>query len=160
MNMTNVNPWGAGFSLIEVLVSVLVLSVGLLGIAGLQLNMIKFNHSAHMRATAIAQANNMIDRMRANYAGVSSGVYNNVTGIPSLPACSSCSVSEIALRDTHQWNSTNASLLPSGQGVVTGNSHRFTITMRWDNERTGASGTACSGNAKVDLTCLTVEVEL
>lgn len=150
----------AGFSLLEVLISVVVLAVGLLGIAAMQLNMIRYNHSAHMRSIAIAQANNMIDSMRANYAGIKSGQYNSISGIPAEPTCTTCSATETAQRDAHIWNTYNSELLPSGQGTVASNGNTFTITVRWDNNRTGATGMGCSGNDQVDLACHIVEVEL
>lgn len=149
-----------GFNLLEVLISVVVLSIGLLGIAAMQLKMMRFNHSAHMRSTAIAQVNNMIDRMRANYDGVQAGQYDNISGIPSAPNCSECTVSEIAQQDTYIWNTYNNELLPSGQGQVTKSNGKYTITLRWDNNRTGATGLNCSGDDEVDLTCLQVEVLL
>ncbi|AHE67679.1 type IV pilus modification protein PilV [Legionella oakridgensis] len=149
-----------GFTLIEVLISVVILAIGLLGIAAIQLNMIRYNHSAQMRSIAIAQANNMIDRMRANYTGVKTGLYNNVSGIPANPGCTTCNSSQIAQLDTYQWNSNNALLLPSGQGTVINNGNHYTITLYWDNNRTGATGLNCSGNSQVDLTCLIMEVQL
>ncbi len=150
----------AGFNLIEVLVSVVVVALGLLGLAALQLNNIRYNHSAQLRSVAITQATGMIDRMRANYTGVKAGYYNSLSGIPTATSCTICSNSEIAQRDLYQWNTTNASLLPSGQGTVTKNGSKYTVTVRWDNSRTGATGLSCSGNANVDLTCLTMEVQL
>ncbi|MGQ3888173.1 type IV pilus modification protein PilV [Legionella sp. CNM-1927-20] len=149
-----------GFSLLEVLISVIVLAVGLLGIAALQARAVHDNHSALLRSIAINQINNMIDRMQSNYAGVNAGAYNNVSGTGTMPTCTTCSSTQIAQRDIYQWNTTNAQLLPSGQGTVTRNGQRFTVTLFWDNDRTGATGTTCSGNTNVDLTCLRVEVEL
>lgn len=149
-----------GFSLIEVLVSVVILAVGLLGVAAMQLSMIRYNHSAQMRSTATAQANNMLDRMRANYSGVNAGHYNNLSGIPADPNCTTCTASQIAQRDAYQWNTKNALLLPSGQGTVVNNGNRYIVTVRWDHERTGATGLGCSGDEDVDLTCLRMEVEL
>ncbi|STX50688.1 pre-pilin leader sequence (pilV) [Legionella busanensis] len=149
-----------GFSLLEVLISLIILAVGLLGIAALQARAVRDNHSALLRSTAINQINNMIDRMQSNYAGVNAGAYNNVSGIGSLINCTTCSSTQIAQRDIYQWNTNNAQLLPSGTGTVTRNGQRFTITLFWDNDRTGATGTNCSGNTNVDLTCLRMEVEL
>ncbi|QRN04310.1 type IV pilus modification protein PilV [Legionella sp. MW5194] len=149
-----------GFSLIEVLVSSFVLALGLLGIASLQMNAIRYNQTAQLRSIAIAQAGNMVDRMMANSAGIQSGAYNNISGTPSLPNCTTCSAGQIAQRDVHIWNSTNSTLLPQGQGTITRNGNQFTVIMRWDNERTGVNGTGCSGDADVDLTCLIMEVEL
>lgn len=102
----------------------------------------------------------MIDRMRANYPGVSSGAYNTISGIPSKPSCSTCTSAETAQKDAYQWNTANARLLPSGQGTVTRNGAQFIITIRWDNHRSGATGLGCSGNHAVDLTCLTMAVKL
>lgn len=150
----------SGFSLIEILISAIVLAVGMLGIAALQLNSIRYNNSAQLRSIAVAQAGNMIDRMMANTAGIDAGAYNNVSGTPSLPGCTTCTPGQIAQRDINLWNSANSTLLPSGQGTITRNGNQFTMVIRWDNERTGATGTGCSGNAQVDLTCLIMEVEL
>lgn len=150
----------SGVSLIEVLVSVIVMAIGLLGLAALQGSAVRFNHSAELRSIANSQAQSMIDRMRANKQGVESGFYNNLSGLPSPTQCSACSPAQLAQYDLYQFNSTNAQLLPSGQGRVTGNGRVFTITIFWDNDRSGATGTNCSGNTALDLTCLSMSVEL
>lgn len=149
-----------GFSLLEVLISAVVLAVGMLGIASLQLNAIRYNNSAQLRSIAIAQAGNMIDRMMANGEGINAGSYNNISGTPSLPVCSTCTPGQIAQRDVYLWNTGNSQLLPSGQGTIVRSGNQFTVTIRWDNERNGATGLGCSGNAAVDMTCLIVEVQL
>ncbi|WP_367606226.1 type IV pilus modification protein PilV [Legionella sp. W05-934-2] len=149
-----------GFSLLEVLISVVVLSVGMLGIAALQANAIKYNQSAQLRAVAITQVGNMADRMLANSAGIQAGAYDNITGIPSNPSCTVCTSAEVAQRDAYEWNTINGQLLPNGQGTVTRNGTLLLITMRWDNSRTGATGLNCGGDPTVDLTCLSVEVQL
>lgn len=150
----------SGVSLIEVLVSVIVMAIGLLGLAALQGSAVRFNHSAELRSIANSQAQSMIDRMRANKQGVESGFYNNLSGLPSQTQCSACSPAQLAQYDLYQFNTTNAQLLPSGQGQVTGNGRVFTITIFWDNDRSGATGTNCSGNTALDLTCLSMSVEL
>lgn len=149
-----------GFSLLEILISAVILAVGLLGIAALQARAVRDNHSAQLRSTAISQINNIIDRMQSNYAGVKAGSYNSIVGTGSATSCTTCTSSQIAQRDIYQWNTENAQSLPSGRGTVTRNGDRFTITIFWDNDRTGALGTGCSGNTNVDLTCLRMEVEL
>ena len=150
----------AGTTLIEVLVSVVVLAIGLLGIAAMQASSVRYNHSAELRSMAISQVNSMLDRLYANLNGVRSGHYNNASGIPADPGCSSCSASQIAQRDIHQWNTDNANLLPAGQGTITANGNRYTIILRWDGNRSGVSGTGCSGNTDVDLSCFISEIEL
>lgn len=158
--MNAINQIANGFSLLEALIGIVLFAIGLLGLAALQLNLIKHNHSAYLRAIAISQTSNLIDRMRANYAGVQAGHYSTLSGIPSHPNCTICTASQIAQRDHHEWNSNNAAFLPSGQGTVVRSGHRHVVTLYWDNDRTGAAGLNCSGNSEVDLTCFTVAVQL
>jgi type IV pilus assembly protein PilV len=58
---------GAGFTLIEVLVAMVVLTVGLLGLAGLQATSLKNSQNAYYRSVATQLAYDMADRMRANF---------------------------------------------------------------------------------------------
>jgi len=74
----------SGFSLLEVLISLVIMSVGLLGVAGLISTTLKGNDSAYMRTQATAQAYNIIDRMRANMDGV-----NNLDYVLPMPAAPS-----------------------------------------------------------------------
>lgn len=131
-----------GFSLLEVLVAVLILSIGLLGIAGLQITGLRYAAAANIQYVASLQVLDMAERMRANMAGVTAGAYNSISGIGSDPGCisSSCSPSQMAATDAYQWNSTNARVLPSGTGTVTSNGNLFTINISW-NEPAGL-GTA------------------
>lgn len=155
-----------GFTLIEILVAMLVLSIGFLGLAGLQATSMRNNNSANLRSIASLQVYDMVDRMRSNPVGVSQGSYNNLNGIPNnAPSCgigANCNPASIAQMDTAEWNSTNANLLPSGQGTVVGAGAGsvFTITLMWDDNRTGAAGTGCDPTNAADLTCLRVDVEL
>ena len=57
-----------GFSLIEVLIALLVLAIGLLGLAALQAQGLRFNHDAYVRTQATHIAYDIVDRMRANRA--------------------------------------------------------------------------------------------
>lgn len=69
-----------GFSMVEVLVSLLVIGVGLLGLSGLQIASVKGSNNAHARNTATNLAMELSERMRANEQGVQGGFYeNNVT---------------------------------------------------------------------------------
>ncbi len=151
-----------GFTLLEILVSVVVLSIGLLGLAALQSTSMRFNHDASLRSIATSQVNAMIDYMRANPQGITAGNYNNISGIPgSAPNCSTvCTPAQIATLNAFQWNTDNATYLPSGRGTVTANGALFRVTVMWDNDRSGALGTNCSGNHAVDLTCLTMQVRI
>lgn len=115
----------AGFTLMEVLVALVVLSVGLLGLAALQATGTRYIHGSYLRSQVVVQAYDMADRMRVNLPGVKAGAYNNMSGIPSShPNCSgnssanNCTATEMAQFDLWHWNTTNAALLPSGTGSV------------------------------------------
>ncbi len=108
-----------GLSLIEILVTVLVLSIGLLGIAGMQAFGMRYNHDSYARSQATTIANELIERMHANPDAVSNGDYEDADtalngganctnlGDPSnpanpAPACTRtnvCTVTELAQVD-------------------------------------------------------------
>lgn len=149
--------------MLEVLVAIVVLAFGLLGLAGLQADGLRNNTSAYLRSQAALMAYDMLDRMRANIQGVESGDYDNLMdSTPINPECIStgtgCSVAQLAQNDAYEWSDQLAKLLPSGQGRVIGNGSGsiFSITVMWDDRRTGATGTDCSGDPAVDLTCFTL----
>lgn len=114
-----------GFSLIEVLVALLVLSIGLLGLAALQTTGLKLNHQSYERTQAVMQTYDIIDRMRANRSGSDrsiNGIYESVAigNQPGSTDCQSvsCNVSQLAEYDIRQWNSANATLLADGKGAI------------------------------------------
>lgn len=161
-----------GFSLVEVLVAIVVLSIGLLGLAGLQTTSLKANNSAYQRTQASIMANEILDRMRANRVGVQAGFYDNpYATTPADPGCgtsSSCTVENMAKYDVWYWETSLNNALPQGQGNITGNGSGsvFTITVMWDDERRGTKlngdplGTNCSGDPTVDLTCFVMSTRL
>lgn len=159
-----------GFSMIEVLISVLVISIGLLGMAGLQTTGIQQSHNSYLKTQASMLAYDMADRMRSNLQGVADGQYDSIDNgsldlIADEPACSNanaCTASEIAEIDIYQWTSADtegslASALPSGHGMVSNNAGIFTITVLWDENRTGKTGTDCTGDPAENLKCFQLE---
>lgn len=117
---TPVSPFTDGFTLLEVLVTIVIISVGMLGLAGLQARGLQNNHSSLQRTLAVYQAYDMADRMRANIVGVNNNNYDNLSGTPSDPGCitSGCTPAQLTDYDMRIWNLANASLLPNGVGVV------------------------------------------
>ncbi len=111
-----------GFTLLEILVAMVVLSIGLLGLAGLQTVSLSNNQVAYYRAIASQQTYDMADRMRANLAGVIAGSYDSLSAtLPTDPDCISEGCTTLAdIRDTDhfQWLTNNAALLPNGSGTV------------------------------------------
>ncbi len=75
-----------GFSLIEVLVAMLILAIGLLGLAALQTQGMRFNHDAYVRTSATTLATDIIDKMRLNQGSASSFVTANFPARNALPA--------------------------------------------------------------------------
>ena len=124
------SPLQRGFTMIEVLVSIVVMTFGLLGIAGLQLTSLQNSRSSTMRSIAIQQAYDIADRMRANLAGVAAGNYDMSTpgAGTSKSGCTTtagCTPAQMAANDIYEWQqnlnaSTNTSGggLPLGQGIV------------------------------------------
>lgn len=162
-----------GFTMIEVLVSLLILALGLLGVAGLQMQGTRHVYDAYQHSIAVIQAQDMADRMRANLTGVRDNYYSNISTTPADPGCisSSCTSANLAQYDAFRWNSDNASLLPSGQGAVACTDinattatldigSTCTITVRWDSARNGATGTGCDPAVTTDLRCVRLTVAL
>ena len=154
-----------GFTLLEVLIAIVVLSFGLLGMAGLQANGVRNTHSANLRTLAVHQAYDMADRMRANVNGMKQSLYDNIPITAGTnPACitAGCTASQLRDYDRYIWNTNNAAMLPLGRGTVAAVAgtavpkKEFIITVMWDEYRTGVTGTGCGGDPGTDLTCFRV----
>jgi type IV pilus assembly protein PilV len=104
-----------GFSLLEVLVAVVVFSVGLMGMAGLLMVSVRTNHSSYLRSQAGFLAQSMADRMRANMPALWTNAYNlayPVTGTAN--ACSTgCTITEVVTRDSVLWSNSLRQFLPA-----------------------------------------------
>lgn len=119
-----------GFSLIEVLVAVVILAIGLIGLAALHTQSMRFNFSAYLRSQATAFAYDMSDRMRANWIAANAGAYDIDIGD------SAAGGSTVAAADLLEWKTALAATLPSGDGAVARNNNGlFTITVQWDDSR-------------------------
>lgn len=112
-----------GFTLLEVLVATVVLSVGMLSLAGLQVIGLRTGHSSYLRTQATIQSYDIIDRMRANERGVE--YYNKPTLAGSAgtedtncETVNGCDTASMAAHDLFRWNEAIADVLPGGVGVV------------------------------------------
>ena len=123
----------SGFTLVEILIAIVIFSIGLLGIAGLQVAGMRFTHGSQLRSVAVAQAESMADLMRANDYGVREGYYNFLNEGTAMPtsypvdcATTVCSSQDRATYDLVTWNhgvdgmplESNDLLLPEGEGAV------------------------------------------
>lgn len=95
-----------GTNLVEVMVALAILSIGLLGLAMLQLQGLKHNTGSYSSTQATFLANEIIERMRANSSAASSYVLAPPASLLKNCATSSCNVTEIAAFDLYHW--TNA----------------------------------------------------
>lgn len=115
-----------GLTLIEVLVAVLVLSIGLLGMGALISVGIKNNQSAYFRTQATVLAYDILDRMRANRNAAQAGGYNVAVGAGAAGAGQ-------ANTDLTEWKNALA-LLPGGDGGIACNAvGTCTVTVQWDD---------------------------
>ncbi len=141
-----------GFTLMEVLVALAVLSIGMLGMAGMQLFSMKSSHNAYLQSQASFFAYDLIDKMRANPTGFDNGGYDTTySSIPGTPAdCQSttatCSPLQLASFELAQWkcalgtygNDTACSgtldmtsVLPNGDGRIERSGDDVTVRVRW-----------------------------
>lgn len=164
-----------GVSLIEVLIAVVILSIGMLGIAGLQTTGMQTSFTSYQYTQAVALAQGMLDRMRANRGQAQAGAYNrSTTDTPSVAtncATTSCSAAAQAVWDFgvfyKEVKGGTVSNVPAGpSGILPGAlvsiicadspclpASPHVITVYWDANRTGATGTGCDAAASTDLRC-------
>jgi len=146
-----------GVSLIESMIALLVISIGLLGIAALQITAMKQNTSALNHSQAVWIGYNIADRIRANF-----GEFDQYAGIDTNSSytqdcsTSACTAQQMVISDAVDW-STIVQNLPAGRGIIASPSaNELVIAVMWDDEGTGATGTNCGTDPAVDLTCYSV----
>lgn len=124
-----------GFTLLEVLVAMLVLSIGLLGLAGLMASSLKNSHSAYQRTQATWMVYDALDRMRANRQVALAKGYNLALG-------ASPGGSGLAADDLSEWNAALTNALPAGKGSIdVKDGGGVTIIVQWDDSRGTGGGT-------------------
>lgn len=129
-----------GGGLIEILVAVLVLSIGMIGLAGLQAAMLRNADSSYMRTQATVLAYDILDAMRANATGAADGAYNrSLDAACTIPA----EGSTLAERDLNAWMTRIKSVFGDHAGscgaitctAAADNDIRCTVTIQWDDTR-------------------------
>jgi len=129
----------AGFTLVETMIALLVLSVGMIGVAGLQAQGLAASRTAIFRTQAISLAGDVADRIRVNrgaelaYEGTAAD--NSCDG-PTGGGGVMCTPAQMAMHDLFIWQAQAAAQLPGGQGTInvnTGtNPTTYTVTVTWD----------------------------
>jgi type IV pilus assembly protein PilV len=133
----------SGVALVEVLVAILVMAIGMLGIAGLQARALKYGQSSYERSVAVIQAQSITDSMRANAVQARQNAYNIARKCDTAAASASQ-----ADRDLAAWISQLQSSLSGAAANVCGSINCdaagvCTVNVQWDDTRgsTDTSGT-------------------
>ncbi|MFZ6801597.1 type IV pilus modification protein PilV [Undibacterium sp. Di24W] len=172
--MLVVNRKQAGTSLIEIMVSIVVIAIGLLGLASMQMNALKFQKTASQRSEAVQAAYDLSDRMRANfvytlpelfaaertanetkytstgtYATKKAGVYAPASNCTLAAPAAPCSTDQIATYDLAEWQRGLQRRLAGGAGYVipvAGTAvSTFDVTVMWQEPTLNAVDASCPG---------------
>lgn len=130
----------SGFGLIEALIAVLVLAIGLLGLATLQAQGLRNNNSAYFRTQASIQVSSILDSMRVDLVAARAGSYN--IGMRDNSADEECedqqqvnldSGGSIAQQRLYDWKEMLREALPYGDGAISCNESGCSVAVRWDD---------------------------
>lgn len=164
-----------GVTLIEVLVTMVIVAVGLLGLAGMQVRGLSIQKDAHGRALATQLASDIADRMRSNTGAVANYAFATAypTGAytaPTAPDCEAaiCTAVQQAQFDFDRWFArVRGGALPGGWARIAAvaGTPAWDITLMWveTGYRTNATlrtalGSTCPGGTPAEVECITVRV--
>lgn len=156
----------AGFSLIEILVSILIISLGILGTSSLLIKGMNNAKTASLRSSAAAQASSLAAAMYANrsfwavrtsdinFTSSGAEISNKSTNIDTTrPSCNACSPAQIAGLDVSTWVASLDTALPDAKSDVScpkvdGNAaHNCTIKISWSERFIEQGKTAVAASA-------------
>ena len=132
-----------GIGLIEILIAVLVLGIGILGVASTQVVSMQMNSQSQNRSQAVLLAEDLFDRIRANptnpanyalAAGAAQGGDNGDCATGFVPANGNVTDDDIA-----SWQNSLSCLLPAAERTVLVNGNVVTITIDWDQNDANAN---------------------
>lgn len=165
-----------GFTLIEVLIALLILAIGLLGMASLLMTSLSSSNSAYQRSQASMLAYDIAERLRLNRAlstSTNSYAFSASSAVPSSPDCKSngCTAAQVASQDLREWQENFRDVngvgldgadyrpaLAGATGVIARDGSRYLITITWEEDgstacpRPNANALPmCSFDLRVDL---------
>ena len=135
-----------GFGLIEALIAVLVLAIGLLGLATLQAQGLRNNNSAYFRTQASIQISSMLDTMRVDLAAARAGDYNIDMRDDSDEECEDeeqidpDAIASNAEQRVYDWKEMLRDVLPYGDGAISCSNSGCSVAVRWDDGLTDGGG--------------------
>jgi type IV pilus assembly protein PilV len=137
-----------GFTLVEVLVTLVILSVGLLGVAALHTASLRNSLDSALRSQASALAADIADRMRGNRNAALAGSYDIAIGSTRTVV----SGSPLVDRDINAWKTSLAQILPAGDGSIVRTGDVFTITVQWgERARQGEAAATMSFKTRTQI---------
>ena len=133
-----------GASMLEVLISLVLVSGALLGVAGIQVNAIKYSQGSQFRTMAVVLAADISERMQANGVAGVAGQYVVGAGVATAAgtdcAAAGCTSDQLAAYDLNRWQAAITAQLPGGSWQITqslvGNPSTYTVVVSWVDRRT------------------------
>ncbi|MBV1872292.1 MAG: type IV pilus modification protein PilV, partial [Gammaproteobacteria bacterium] len=155
-----------GFSLIEVLVTLLIMTLGIVGVLKLQTQSLKSNQRAHFRTQADILSKDMLARMQANSREAKKGSYVADSKPENAPDCQTqaCNAAQLVTWDLYQWYEQIEDKLPAGSATletIGGDNQRYLVSLRWDDRRDSEIlDTQACGNESGKMLCWGTVVQL
>lgn len=168
--MTRLHNNQNGFTLLEVMIALVIFSIGLLGLAGLQSAGMRNNQISYSRTYATQLAYDLADRIRNNNPDTAVIDYSTIApnNIPNcLTNVAGCTAAQMAAFDLYEWNTMindpmnpNASPLKNATGFIALNNatNTYTISIGWDEGLTGAVPANCNLPLPNGVACVTIQV--
>mgnify|MGYP003608324195 FL=1 len=138
-----------GTTLIEVLVTVIIMSIGLLGIAAMQTTSVQANQSSYFRSQATLLAADITDRMRANRTAALADDYT-ISAFPTSSTANAVSGTRTA-KDKAEWLNRLGAAFSDGTGKIELASNIFTVSIRWNDRRGRIKSATDAANTTTDL---------
>lgn len=152
----------AGFSLIEFLVALTILSLGLTGLAALHNRTLQSLQDVAHRQRALILATDIAERMAANTAAAAEGQYT-LTGrnqTHSTDCTVGCEPSQLAKADLAQWQHNIAAQLPDGEGTVVRRGSVYSIRLNWRSVFSQGAADCPSAEKSRPMACMHLDVAL
>jgi len=119
-----------GVSLIEVMISVLIMGIGMLGVAALQATALRNNQSSFERSQVVVGTTGVLDAMRANVTAARNGNYNM-----GMTCTAPTGTSQVVVDQRNFLNSLQAIMGPTACGSISCNATTCRVTVQWDDSR-------------------------
>jgi type IV pilus assembly protein PilV len=141
-----------GFTLIEILVSSFLVSIGLFGLAKLQMEAIKSANDGYLFTQAALLGEEMSERMRANPTGAASYVTKLNKQYKAKKNCHStkCNATQLADQDLEDWIANVTTALPEGEAAVErapGSTNNYSVVVKWRGFSDGNCDAASSAGS-------------